>query len=197
MARRFDLATVLRRRPPTPIGSGKVGVDVIKSRFESGHARANRFRVFLPLVSNEVPSSERQGVEILCDSVTLPGRQLTTDEYYTSMRATQIAYAFGVAPITMTFYLTNNWEAWNYINDWHKQIITELDGNKGYRLNFKKDYEKDFFIEHLNTEDETTKLIKVTNAFPSTLNEISLGNEIEGLVRASVTFVYDNWNEVS
>ena len=197
MARRFDLATVLRRRPPTPIGSGKLGVDVIKTQLQAGHARANRYRVFLPQISNDVPPSERQGIEILCDSVTIPGRQITTNEYYTSMRATQIAYAFGVAPISMSFYLTNNWESWNYMNSWHKEVITDLDEDKGYRLKFKKNYSKDIFIEHLDTEDQTTKIIKVINAFPTTLNEIELGNANSDITRVSVSFAYDNWTDIT
>lgn len=197
MARRFDLATILRRRPPTPVGSGKLGVDNIKSRLQAGHARANRYRVFLPQVSNEVPPSELQGIEILCDSVAVPGRQITTNEYYTTMRATQIAYAFGVAPITMSFYLTNNWESWNYLNSWHSTIITELKETKGYRLKFKKEYSKDFFIEHLDPEDRQTKLIKVINAFPTTLNEIELGNANSDLTRVTASFAYDNWTDIT
>lgn len=196
MARRFDLATILRRRPPTPVGSGQFGIDTIKTRLRSGHARANRYRVFLPRVG-DVDTSELQGIEILCDSVTVPGRQITTNEYYTTMRATQIAYAFGVAPITMSFYLTNNWESWDYLNSWHSTIITELEETKGYRLKFKKEYSKDFFIEHLDPEDRQTKLIKVINAFPTTLNEIELGNANSDLTRVTASFAYDNWTDIT
>ena len=200
MARAINLATILRRRPPTPVGGGKLAVDKIKAQFEAGHARANRYRVFLPQLENTTStlSAEVNIINsILCDSVTIPGRQITTNEYYTTMRATQIAYAFGMAPITISFYLTNNWDSWNYLNEWHKRIITELDKNKGYRLGFKKDYSRDIFIEHLNTEDETTKAIQVIGAFPVTLNEIELGNANSDLVRATATFAYDNWTDIT
>ena len=198
MARTFNLATILRRRPPTPIGGGILSVDKLKSSFEVGHARPNRYRVFLPQGTVSSGSAESSIINsLMCDSVTLPGRQITTDEYYTSMRATQIAYAFGVAPITMSFYLSNNWESWNYLNEWHKTIITDLDSNKGYRLNFKKEYARDITIEHLNTEDTQTKAIQVINAFPTTLNEIELGNANSEIVRVTATFAYDNWIDIT
>lgn len=200
MARRFDLATILRRRPPTPIGGGKLAVDKIKAQFETGHARANRYRVFLPQLENTTASASANVSiinSILCDSVTMPGRQITTNEYYTSMRATQIAYAFGLAPITISFYLTNNWQSWDYLNEWHKRVVTELDETKGYRLAFKKDYSRDIFIEHLDTEDNTTKAIQVMGAFPVTLNEIELGNANGDIIRATATFAYDNWTDIT
>ena len=200
MARRFDLATILRRRPPAPVGGGALAVDKIKAQFETGHARANRYRVFLPQLENTTASASANVSiinSILCDSVTMPGRQITTNEYYTSMRATQIAYAFGFAPITISFYLTNNWQSWDYLNEWHKRVVTELDETKGYRLGFKKDYSRDIFIEHLDTEDNTTKAIQVMGAFPVTLNEIELGNANGDIIRATATFAYDNWTDIT
>jgi hypothetical protein len=193
VARRFDLATILRRRPPQPIGTGAQSVDRLKSQLESGLAKGNRYR----LIMAPLRESNNESLDVLCDSVSFPGRQLISNEYYTSMRATQIAYAFGVAPLTISFYLTNNWEAWNYLNEWQKTVVTELDNVSGYRLKFKQEYQKQIIIEHLDSEDEVRKRVIVVNAFPTTLNEIELGNANSEIVRVSASFAYDNWVDIT
>ena len=191
-ARTFNLANILRRRSPQPIGIGAQSVDRLKAQLERGVARANRYRLIMP----QIDGTDTESLDILCDSVSIPGRQVTTNEYYTSMRATQIAYAFGVAPITISFYLTNNWEAWNYLNNWQQYVVSNLNTVKGYRLRFKSDYEKDIEIDHLDSEDNVTKKILIYNAFPTTLNEVELGNANSELIRVTATFAYDNWTSV-
>jgi hypothetical protein len=192
-ARTFNLANILRRRPPQTIGTGTQSVDRLKSQLESGLAKANRYRLILPRDFG----IDTESLDILCDTVSIPGRQITTNEYYTSMRATQIAYAFGVAPLTVGFYLTNNWEAWNYINEWQKTVVDGLDFVTGYRLNFKQQYQKQIIIEHLDSEDQVRKRITVLNAFPTTLSEVELGNANSDITRVTATFAYDNWTDIT
>lgn len=164
-------------------------IDKLKSAVSNiGFARANRYNVILP------KTSFGEGLNILCDTVTWPGRQITTGDYYTSMRNSPIAYAFGVGNITVGFYLTNDWKSWDYLNAWQNQILTKLnDGGKGFKVNFKKDYKGDITIEHLNSEDKPTKVITIFNAFPTTLSPIELGNGSEEIIKVSAEFAFDNW----
>jgi hypothetical protein len=193
VARRFNLATILRRRPPQTIGTGEQSVDRLKAQLESGLARVNRYRLILPRDFG----IDTESLNVFCDTVSLPGRQMTTSEYYISMRATQVAYAFGVAPLNVSFYLTNNWEAWNYINEWQKTVVDGLDFVTGYRLNFKQQYQKQMIIEHLDSEDQVRKRINVLNAFPTTLSEVELGNANSDIARITATFAYDNWTDIT
>ena len=154
----------------------------------SGYARANRYRVIMPR------AGDSEALNVLCDSITWPGRQMLTTDYYTGMRGSQISYAFGAGEMTIGFYLTNNWEAWDYLNEWHKRIITRLDDVRGYRLNFKNEYQEDIIIDHLDTEDNVMKTAVIFNAFPNTLKTIELGNANSDLVRVTAGFVFDNWS---
>jgi len=156
----------------------------------SGTARSNRYRV----VFN---SSQGSVLNILCDSVTLPGRQIATSEYMTTMKSYKKPYAFLNEDVTVSFLLTNDWLTWDYIKQWQSSIINNIDAETGaYTVNLKESYAKDVYIQHLDVSDQVTKTITLFNAFPTTLNSIELSNSTENdIIRCTCSLAYDNWEE--
>lgn len=169
-------------------------VGQLLSQFQSsrGPARSNRYRVIFN-------SSNGSVLNILCDSVTLPGRQIATNDYMTSMKSYKKPYAFMNEDVSISFILTNDWLTWDYIKQWQSSIINNIDTQTGaYTINLKEEYAKDVIIEHLDGQDRITKIVKLYSAFPTTLNSIELSNSSENdILRCTCTLAYDNWEERS
>lgn len=167
----------------------------ISSRF--GPARSNRYRVYFPTVEF---ATQPEALSVLCDSVSMPGRQITTTERFTDMKAQKVAYGFAAEDVEISFILTNDWSAWTYLNDWNQQIIGNVQGLRNYTVRFKADYAKDIEIEHLNNNSQDlsqiAKRVLLQNAYPTTLNAIDLSNDSENeIIRVSASFSYDNWTQ--
>jgi len=161
-------------------------IDTLKSNISSGLARSNRYRVLFH-TNNEI-------LDVLCDSVGWPGRQIFTNERLVDMKVQKVAYAFDQEDLPISFLLTNDWTTWNFIYEWHQRIIGNIEGTRNYTVNFKNTYTEDIEIQHLDNANEIKKKIKLKNAFPTTLNALELGNGNENeVIRVTTEFSYDNW----
>lgn len=167
-------------------------VDQMLAQFKSsgGVARGNRYRVTFD-------GDDGNKLNILCDSVSMPGRQIATTEYMTSMKAYKRPYNFINEDVSVSFILTNDWYTWNYLKDWQSSIINNIDEDTGaYTVNLRSQYAKQVIIDHLNEQNQITKSIKLFNAFPITLNSTELANSNESsILRCSTVLAYDNWSE--
>jgi len=159
--------------------------------FREGFAKANRYQVIFPGDTNP------QSLDIMCDAVTWPGRQISTNEVYTDMKASKRAYAFINDDVTVSFILSNDWYAWDYLNDWHKSVIGNINGNSDFTVNFKADYQRQIVIRHIDEGDNIRKEVVLKGAFPTTLSSMELANQNENTVlRVTANFSYENWESV-
>ena len=172
-----------------------VRIDDFKAAFTEGLARTNRYRVTLPDVTF---GTNTDALSLLCDSVTMPGRQIFTFERFTHMKAQKSAYTFGQEDIEISFVLGNDWRAWDYLYDWQALTIGNIGGLRNYTVNYKTNYARNgVIIEHLDTQGRTRKAIQLFNAFPTTLNSVELSNATDNeVIRVTASLAYDNWDVV-
>ena len=200
------------------------GIDALKSTIgrRGGLAKANRFALYIshPGKKPSLINTDLEGIVtgaarslisggslslqsfiedprdmyLLCESVTIPGRQIVTQEHYTDMKAIKKPYAYMNEDVNLVFHLTNDMYAWNFFNSWQQFII---DPNER-RVSFLDDIGTDVIIQVMGKTDYIpVKTIKLTNAFPTTLSSIELSNSSENTtLRCSVSLSYDDWQEV-
>lgn len=168
-------------------------VDKLKSHFAKDPlAFTNRYKVFLPLIS-EIDSTF--DLNLLCNRVTFPGREIVTQPHYTSMRVSQRVSSFGVGTITMSFMLTENWTAWSYIDAWQNICISGIDELDAYKVRFRNEYAFPITVQHLNAAGSVRKTVLIEGAFPTTLTPIEFDNEKAAVSNSNclVTFQFENW----
>ena len=137
---------------------------------------------------------------LLCDSVNMPGRQILTQEHYTSVRGIKKPNGFIDDDVTMTFNLTNDYYAWTYWKSWMDLVMQENNSQDNfYTVGFRDHFTTDITIQQMGGVDFVpVKSIKLRNAYPITLNSVQLGNAQEGsIAQASVTIAYDYWEEAT
>ena len=123
---------------------------------KGGVAFANRFQVFFTpptatlsaLASKDVGSllgslvsggsiknliPDPRDISILCESVTLPGRNINTLDYQADKQAIKIPYGIINEDVVMSFILTNDYAMKKMFDDWMESIFNVEEYRAGYK----------------------------------------------------------------
>lgn len=177
---------------------------------KGGLARNNRFQVIFtpPQASlvNTDPSvllgtlasgggaaniiNDPRDISFLCESVTLPGRVISTIDYQAESKLVKMPYTYIDSAVNMTFILTNDYYARTLFENWYSAIFDV----ENYKVGYKKDYSTDVIIQQLNSKNIPVYGVKLEKAFPIEVSPIELTNAQENdYLRLQVTFAYDNY----
>ena len=196
-------------------------IDKLKSVITSrgGMARKNRYNVFFTppsmslfnidpqaILSNVLTGqdvsvgtlvNDPRDISLLCDSVTLPGRSLSTMEYQDQFQVIKMPYTFVDSEVSFSFLLTKDYYMKRIFDNWIDGIINAKDAEGNvvpYQLGYKKDYSTDIVIQQLDEEDVPVYGVKLINAFPINIGDIELGNANENeFSKVEITFGYDKY----
>ena len=193
-----------------------------------GFARPNKFLVTLPTVgvgggllagiigafSGMGGGASPRELNILCSNVTMPGKQILTNDRRIGMEFQKVAYGYAVDDVTMTFYLMNDYGVKEYFDAWRNSAIPE-DGGNAFTSNYKSSYAKSITIHQLRQPLKgfsrqvgpirfglglgggSVYSVELLEAFPVATSAIELNNELDGLVQLTVTFAYTNWRRAT
>ena len=129
-------------------------------------------------------------VNAICESVSLPGRAISTNEHATTKHATKTPYTFINDDVTLTFLVTNDFYIKNLFEKWMKTVINDEDG----KIYYKSQYASDMTITVLSVDGKVVHKVNLEKAFPIAFTAIELSNTAESQVmRFTVTMTYDNF----
>jgi len=174
-------------------------VDDLIANIGSGIARANRYNVIFDgaLAGRTGESGER--MSILCDSVTLPGRQVVTSDRFTSLKSIKIPYGYTNEDVNISFICPIDFTPYQFLYNWQREAFTNMGrGAEGdQRVRLRQRYVSDMQIQVLTNNkiagNRPAHEITLKNAFPTSLNAIELGNANEDMIRVTATLTYDDW----
>ena len=194
---------------------GKRGnIDTLKATIakKGGVARTNRWNVmFTPpkqsllnlnpevlvgqLASGDVPSvrnliNDPRDIAILCETVSLPGRSISTSDVMLDKQSNKYPYTLIDSEIEMTWVLTNDYYMKTMFDGWLSSII-DMDT---YTLGYKNDYATDVIIQQLNVDNIPVYGVKLEKAYPLAVNAIDLSNSSENeIAKLTVSWAYDKY----
>jgi len=186
-----------------------MSIDKLKSTIgkRGGLAKPNRFQIiFTPpqgsLLGGNIIGALTSGgglkslvndprdISMLCENVTIPGRNVTTLDYIAEKQAVKIPYTFINEDVQCTFLLTNDYYMKTLFDNWLEQVF---DTDK-YHANYKTEFTSDVVIQQLNSKNIPVYGVRLENAFPTTVAGITLDNNSENAAqKMTVTFSYDNY----
>ena len=188
-----------------------MSIERIKSLIskKGGLAKANRFNVmFTPpdltlfnldlqgllqkaLTDNLNPKNvlnDPRDISLLCDSVSMPGKQISTIDYQSVRQSVKVPYGTVQDDVELGFLLTNDYHMKTVFDKWINSIV---DADK-YCVAYKKDITCDVVIQQLDEKDTPIYGVKLEEAFPVSMSNIELSNQSENTVqRLNVSFTYD------
>lgn len=178
---------------------------------KGGLARSNRFNViFTPpkqsllnlnpetIISSAISGNfsarnlinDPRDINVLCSSVAIPGRQISTLDYQAEKQTIKIPYGELHDDITCTFLLTNDYYMKTVFDSWVGSIV-DMDQ---YAVAYKRDITTDVIIQQLDEQNTPIYGVRLEGAFPTTIADIELSNDNENTVQSlSVSFSYDKY----
>lgn len=188
-------------------------IDKLKSLVskKGGLAKANRFNVMFTPPSGSFLNGNLQGIissaisgnfsaknlvndprdiSLLCDSVTIPGKQISTLDVQTVKQLVKIPYGYLTDDVSLSFLLTNDYHMKTMFDAWINNIVD----NDKYCVAYKEDIVTDVIIQQLDEQNTPIYGVKLEGAFPVTMSEIPLSNEsVNTISRLNVSFAYDRY----
>jgi hypothetical protein len=187
------------------------GIDAFKSSISThqGLARPNRFAIIMAppeqsLINLDIQSqvvgllsgnsfnlksliNDPRDVAILCESCSMPGREVTTLDYQTVRNNLKIPNGIIQEDITFAFHVTNDYYMKKMFDRWLDLVLNMTK----YRTPYLKDYARDVVIQQLNAQNLPVYGVKLIDAFPTSVNSIELDNTSDGTTaRMTVSFTY-------
>ena len=138
--------------------------------------------------------NDPRDISMLCQSATIPGRQITTFETTDRDAARKIPYGYIDMEVNATFLLTEDYYMKTIFDNW-MQIVFNTDD---YHPAYKSEYQADVRIQQLNQKNRPIYGVVLENAYPTSITDIVLDNTATDTVsNFTVTFSYDKWEQES
>ena len=201
------------------------GIDNLKASISrrGGMAKANRFAVYIShptkkvdlintdlnsllgqaasrLIEGQSPTlksffEDPRDVFLFCESASLPGRQVATNDFYTGMKGIKKPYSYINDDVTMTFNLTNDYYMRDYFKSWIDSILPST--GEARKIAYKHEYCTDIIIQQMGSNDWIpAKSVVLKNAYPVTMSSINLSNTAENTIsQVTITFAFDDWED--
>ena len=176
---------------------------------KGGLAKANRFNVMFTPPTQSLLNLDLQGmissaisgnfnaknlvndprdISLLCDSVVIPGKQISTLDYQTTKNSVKIPYGYVQDDVSLGFLLTNDYYMKTIFDKWINSIV-DLDK---YCVAYKDDITCDVVIQQLDEQDVPIYGVKLEGAYPVSMSEVALSNESTSQIqKMNVSFAYD------
>ena len=137
----------------------------------SGLANPNRFRAMInvPDYVREGGKFDMRSLDLLCESISFPGKQIETFEYSMYRNPLKMPTGFINDDVTITFRLTEDFYAKRIFEKWQAGILNQ----KTYTLRYLAEYVSDISLEHQDKQDEVKYGITLRDAYPITLGSVA------------------------
>jgi hypothetical protein len=134
--------------------------------------------------------ADPRDISLLCESASLPGRQIASIDYTSNKITTKIPYSIINEDVTLNFILTNDYYMKTMMDDWQSAVYD----SDIYRVGYKKDFTTDVIIQQLDKDNKPVYGVKLEDAFPVTVSSVVLDNTAENTAqKLSVTLSYSNY----
>ena len=191
-------------------------IDTFKSNVMShgGLAQANRFNIiFKPpqmslinldpsnLIANALGGNfslrdlinDPRDISMLCQTATIPGRQITTFETSDRDAARKIPYGYMDMEVNCTFLLTEDYYMKTIFDNWMQVVFN----TSNYHPSYKNDFVTDVRIQQLNKKNRPIYGVVLQKAYPVSISDIILDNSAGGANGFTITFAYNKWEQES
>ncbi len=161
-------------------------ISQVKTR---GLARINRYEVLVPFPTAAASQPTIEVANLFCDSVTLPGVNISTNPSRIFGEARELPYEKIFDPVTFTFYVDSDMSIRHAFDRWMALIIDPVNRTVGYY----KDYTRDIAIYVKTVENSSPYKIMLYEAYPKNISSVTLDTNGREVMKMTVTMQYKYW----
>lgn len=156
-----------------------------------GIARTNHYEVVIPFPSQN--STAQRLANLFCDTVTLPGLNIATTPSNIYGESREMPYNRNFEPVQMSFYVDSGLELKTQFDSWMENIVNPNTRAIGYY----KDYIAPVHIYVKTIDGQAPYMITLHEAYPKTVNSITLDTASRDIMKMSITLQYKFWTYIS
>ena len=184
-------------------------VDTFRAKLESGGGPAygDRYHVTFTAptgvaaeaasyLSDENVSSVTSRLSWLCDTINIPSRSLTTTEFRTYGLPVKRPYGSVYTESQMEFLCTRNMGEKKFFDAWLNYIFNNRTYDMAYYDNYRTDidiYHFDRSVSTANDLSKSTYHIKLLEAYPTLVGEVSMNHTATEVLKIPITFTYKKY----
>lgn len=157
-----------------------------------GLAKPNKFEVIIDQPACVSDSFASRLTNLFCDSAFLPMTQIftTRQQIYGPPSFHPVGVNYGGDNMTLNFLLDREMHIKKYFDNWMDGIVDRT----SHHTSYQSAYLTNMTIRQLDENDSVTYEIKIIDAFPTTVNVLTLDNNLGGTVhKLPVTFNFRRW----
>lgn len=156
-------------------------------KFKPGEfSRPNRFDVWITFPAN---IADVRDVLYRCESAELPARTLATTEQRIYGPIEKHPYLTTFNDIDLTFIVDNVMKQKIIFDNW----IDLVNPSSSYDFNYKDTYASTISIKQYNDQNKVIYSVDLLDAYPISVNQLSLDWGSDGYHKLNVTFAYTKW----
>jgi hypothetical protein len=148
------------------------------------------------LTAGEGVPSVTSRLSWLCDTINIPSRSLTTTEFRTYGLPVKRPYGSVYTESQMEFLCTRNMGEKKFFDAWLNYIFN----NNSYDIAYYDNYWTDIDIYHFDRSatdasdlDKSTYHIKLEEAYPTLVGEVSMNHTATEVLKLPITFTYKKY----
>lgn len=128
-------------------------IDSLKSTItkKGGMANPTLFKVHLPSLQDIGAGASNRELNLLCSGVSLPGRQIMTQDRDIGGVVQKIANNSATADISLNFRVMNDYGIKEYFEAWQNSAISQgtMNGNEVIQMQYANNYQRNVKIQQL------------------------------------------------
>jgi hypothetical protein len=142
-------------------------------------------------------------VALLCESATLPGVNVASNQLKIFGEASDVAFGIDYAPVQLQFLLDHKMDALKYFTYWNNLAFDRETRTVGYySASTSSKYSHDGYAKEMiiYITDKNGKLIygtKLIDAWPKTISDIQLTTSARNVMQVNVTMNYRFWEAIA
>ena len=148
------------------------------------------------MMQHEGTMSVTNRLSWLCDTINIPSRSLTTTEFRTYGLPVKRPYGSVYTESQMEFLCTRNMGEKKFFDAWLNYIFN----NRTYDIAYYDNYTTDIDIYHFDRSasdasdlDKSTYHIKLEEAYPTLIGEVSMNHTATEVLKLPITFTYKKY----
>lgn len=156
-----------------------------------GLMTTNRYSVEFSLPNSIKQFSGLKKVLLYCDSLVLPGINVSTTQAKTFGEFREMPYERTFEPIQMTFLVDNSMQVKMLFDTWINDSIQNMTTRK---FNYYRDYIVAMKIHVYDKNEKERYVVKLNECYPKNMATIQMDNNAKGEpMRVIVSMNYKNW----
>lgn len=157
-----------------------------------GLMTTNRYRVEFSVpaaVNTPVQRGRLAAVQMYCDSVTLPGMSISTQQARSYGEFREMPYDRLFDNINLTFYVDNSMDTKRLFDDW----INSIQDPATRQFNYYNEYITDITIYVEDKDENEQYRVKLFECYPKSISPIQMDYSSKDIMKLQVSINYRYW----